>query len=135
MTVESFKEAARRPGRLRFVRSVPAETPRVAAGSGEKAIPASLPQEPLHFVWGYVRRRPGSFGLLAAMVVAAASAAVAIQYMMKLLVDGMAAGPGRADSVWMALAAFVLLIVVENALWRGSGWLGCRTTIAVGRDI
>src|SRR4051812_4489605 len=63
-----------------------------------------LPREPLAFVWRYVRQRPLSFGILAAMVVLAASAAVVIQIMMKLLVDGMAGGPAQVGAVWTALA-------------------------------
>ncbi|MGZ9185932.1 MAG: ABC transporter ATP-binding protein, partial [Candidatus Binatia bacterium] len=51
------------------------------------------------------------------------------------LVDGMSAGPEQGGAVKAALWAFIGLIVVENVLWRASGWLGCRTTIAVGRDI
>src|SRR3954463_10513821 len=130
MTAQNIESAPSRRGW-----SSAASMGRTAREAGSSVSPAALPLQPLRFVWSYIQARPFSFALLAAMVVAAASAAVGIQYMMKLLVDGMSSGPDHADMVWKALAAFIALIVVENALWRASGWLGCRTTIAVGRDI
>jgi len=68
------------------------------------------------------------------MVIAAASCAVAVQYVMKLLVDAMA-GPRDSGQAETALAIFIVFIAVESILWRLSGWLGCRTTLAIGVDM
>lgn len=86
------------------------------------------------FLAHYVRSKLLAFTILALMVVAAASCAVAVQYAMKILVDAMAAShdSGRAK---MALAIFITLIAAESVLWRLSGWLGCRTTLAIGVDM
>jgi ATP-binding cassette subfamily B protein len=69
------------------------------------------------------------------LVVCAAGTAVSIQYIMKLLVDGMAGGPGAQSRVWTALGLFIGLIAVESLCWRIVGWLTCRTTVGVGVDM
>ncbi|PAU56488.1 ABC transporter [Pseudomonas indica] len=95
-----------------------------------------LPSRPIPFLWRYVRLRPWHFGVLAAVIVGAAASAVAVQYGMKLLVDAMAAGGERRSAdVWTPLALFLGLIVLENALWRTGGWLGCRTVVASCVDL
>jgi ATP-binding cassette subfamily B protein len=68
------------------------------------------------------------------LVVGAAGCAVIIQYVMKLLVDGMSQS-GDAAAVWSSLALFIGVIALESLLWRACGWLTCRTTIAVGVDM
>ncbi len=69
------------------------------------------------------------------MVAGAASCAVGVQYVMKLLVDAMA-GPREGNTAaWWALGAFIGLTAVESILWRLSGWLGCRTTVGIGVDV
>ncbi|WP_261403980.1 ABC transporter transmembrane domain-containing protein [Chenggangzhangella methanolivorans] len=68
------------------------------------------------------------------MVVTASLAGIASQYGMKLLVDAMEKPPDNV-AVWYALAFFVGLFALEAALWRVSGWLGCRTSVGVGVDI
>jgi ATP-binding cassette subfamily B protein len=69
------------------------------------------------------------------MVAGAASCAVGVQYVMKLLVDAMA-GPREGNAAaWWALGAFIGLIAMESILWRLSGWLGCRTTLGIGVDV
>jgi ATP-binding cassette subfamily B protein len=83
----------------------------------------------------YVVARPWQFAALLMAVVGAAGCAVAVQYVMKLLVDGMA-GPREASAaVWSALVLFVTFIAGESILWRITGWLACRTTLGVGVDM
>ena len=89
---------------------------------------------PAAFIAHYVRTRRYSCAALFLMVLGAGSCAVAIQYVMKLLVDAMA-GPRGVDAVWVVLALFLGLIAVESILWRISGWLGCRTSIGIGVSI
>jgi ATP-binding cassette subfamily B protein len=79
--------------------------------------------------------RPWQFAALLIAVAGAAGCAVAVQYVMKLLVDGMA-GPREASAaVWSALILFVTFIAGESILWRITGWLACRTTLSVGVDM
>lgn len=99
-----------------------------------EALAQSL-RRPVDFLLRYVRRWPLQFLGLFALVTTAALAGVAAQYAMKLFVDAMAAPPAGNMQVWWALAFFVAVIAVEAAAWRTSGWVGCRTTIAVGVDI
>jgi ATP-binding cassette subfamily B protein len=86
------------------------------------------------FLAHYIRRHAVSFGCLAAMVIAAAACAVGVQYVMKVLVDVMAGPRGNGDAE-QAVAVFVALIAAESILWRLSGWLGCRTTLAIGVEM
>lgn len=101
--------------------------------ASEKDIP--FPTRPIPFLFRYARLRPWMHGGLLALVVSATACALAVQYVMKLLVDGMAGGPQAQTAVWTALALFIGLIAAENILWRLSGWLGCRTVVAAGVDI
>lgn len=87
------------------------------------------------FLWRYVRRWPGHFAWLFMLVTLASLCGIAAQYGMKLLVDAMGMPPAGNTAVWWALGFFAALIAVEAIAWRLSGWLGCRTTIAVGVDI
>ena len=89
-----------------------------------------IAQTPAAFLMNYVKARRGSFLTLAALVVAAGSCAVAVQYGMKLIVDAMSGTDRQAADVWHPLILFLTLIGVESILWRLSGWLGCRTIIA-----
>ena len=90
---------------------------------------------PLAFLWRYVKLWPGHFIGLSAVVVTASLAGIASQYGMKLLVDAMEKPPAGNTAVWWALGFFVGLFALEAALWRVSGWLGCRTSVGVGVDI
>lgn len=96
-----------------------------------------LPSRPVAFLWHYICARPWHFGGLLALIVGAASCAVAVQYGMKLLVDAMAQGTSDRGSanVWWPLGLFIGLIVTENVFWRLGGWLGCRTVVASVVDI
>lgn len=83
----------------------------------------------------YAGERRGPLAALLGVVTLAAAAAVTIQYVMKVMVDAMAAPERAAATVWIALGLFVALVAVESLFWRVSGWLGCRLTIAVGIDV
>jgi ATP-binding cassette subfamily B protein len=87
------------------------------------------------FILHYVRGRFLQFAALFIMIVGAASCAVGVQYVMKLLVDSMAGPRQGNDAAWMALALFISLTAMESVLWRVSGWLCCRTTVGVGVDM
>jgi ATP-binding cassette subfamily B protein len=90
---------------------------------------------PMAFLQFYVRARPWQFSALALLVLGAGSCAVAIQWGMKLIVDAMVSPDRMAANVWPPLMMFIGLIALESALWRISGWLGCRTIVATGVDI
>jgi ATP-binding cassette, subfamily B, bacterial len=99
------------------------------------AAPSTFLQGPYRFVLHYIAGRPWQFGALLLAVVGAGGCAVAVQYVMKLLVDGMA-GPREASAaVWSALILFVTFIAGESILWRITGWLACRATLGVGVDM
>ncbi len=99
------------------------------------AAPSAFLQGPYRFVLHYVVGRRWRFAALLLTVAGAAGCAVAVQYVMKLLVDGMA-GPREASAaVWSALVMFVTFIAGESILWRVTGWLACRTTLSVGVDM
>ncbi|MHC8367206.1 ABC transporter ATP-binding protein [Pseudomonas sp. ZT5P21] len=95
----------------------------------------SLPDQPIAFLWRYVRRRPLHFGGMLFLVVGAASCAVAVQYGMKLLVDVMTLGDRASAHIWFPFSLFIGLIVLENIFWRLGGWLGCRTVVASCADL
>jgi ATP-binding cassette, subfamily B, bacterial len=103
--------------------------------SHEQSSAIPFPTRPIPFLLRYLRLRPWMHGGLLALVITAAACAVAVQWVMKLMVDGMAGGPQAHTGVWIALALFIGLIATENILWRLSGWLGCRTVVAAGVDI
>lgn len=94
-----------------------------------------LPGRALAFLWRYVWRRAGAFGSLLLLIVGASGCAVAVQYAMKLLVDGMAAGGSGSVHIWQPFSLFIALIVLENLLWRLGGYLGCRTVVATCADL
>ncbi|RUR51294.1 ABC transporter ATP-binding protein [Vreelandella populi] len=94
-----------------------------------------LPHRPVAFLMRYVRIRSWQFGLLATVVISAAACAVAVQYGMKLLVDGMADQERTFDSVLTPFLLFIGLIGFENVLWRGSGWLGSRSIVKTCADM
>ncbi|WAE61910.1 ABC transporter ATP-binding protein [Stutzerimonas sp. R40042] len=108
-----------------------------AAVPQAKAAELPLPSRPVAFLWHYICARPWHFGGLLALIIGAASCAVAVQYGMKLLVDAMAQGTSDRGSanVWWPLGLFIGLIVTENVFWRLGGWLGCRTVVASVVDI
>lgn len=113
-----------------------AELPYEPERTKEDADLARAMQGPLSFLWRYVKLWPGHFAGLSTVVISASLAGIASQYGMKLLVDAMELGQAATNTaVWYALAFFVGLFAAEAALWRVSGWLGCRTSVGVGVDI
>ena len=99
-----------------------------------EARPASL-RSTGAFIGAYLAGRPAQFLTLLALVLCAAACGVGVQYGMKLLIDAMTAPLSRRLAVHLALAVFIGLVAVEGVLWRLSGWLGSRATIAAGVDI
>lgn len=97
--------------------------------------PSTFLQGPYRFVLHYMVGRPWQFGALLLTVVGAAGCAVAVQYVMKLLVDGMTGPRDASTAVWSALFLFVTFIAGESILWRITGWLACRATLGVGVDM
>src|SRR5690606_41491239 len=83
-----------------------------------------LPSTPLAFLWRYIRARPWHLGGLLALIIGAASRAVAVQYGMELLVGAM--GPGASDrsasTVWSPLWLVIGLTVAGHVSWRLAGW-------------
>lgn len=107
---------------------------RVAMAPAQRAAPPFL-RGPGAFIFHYVKARPLNFIGLFVMVAGAASCAVGVQYVMKLLVDAMAGPRDGNSAAWSALALFIGFIAIESVLWRLSGWLGCRTTVGIGVDV
>src|SRR5260370_9096338 len=75
---------------------------------------------PFPFVLRYLRRRRASHVVILASVVAAVACSVGTQYGVKYLVDGLSAGPTRADSVWLAFVFLLSLIAPANFLCRSA---------------
>ena len=77
----------------------------------------------------------GHFAALLLLVVTSAACGVGQQYGLKLLVDAIAGPPSLSGAVLFALGLFLVLIALEAALARLTGWLACRTTVGVGVDL
>ncbi len=90
---------------------------------------ASFPRRPMAFLWHYAKRRPLLHLTAIAAVAGAASFACVAQYGLKLIVDGMAAGPQHIAQVWWALGVFAALTAGESMLWRVGSWLGYRSML------
>jgi ATP-binding cassette subfamily B protein len=87
---------------------------------------------PGRFIWHYIRARSFEFIALLICVMSAAVCAVVMQYQLKRLVDAMAIAAHSPRMIWSTLGVFIALMAIESALLRLSGWLACRSTIAVG---
>ena len=99
----------------------------------------TLPIRPVPFLLRYFRRHLRLSLAVLATVTCGAVCAVAAQYGLKLLVDGMtgaaAATAAGREWVFLSLALFLGLLVAESACWRLGGWLGSRAVIRIGEDI
>jgi ATP-binding cassette subfamily B protein len=84
------------------------------------------------FIWEHIKRLRWNFGALATTVIAAAACGLLVQYQLKFLVDAITGGVRGSGEAWSAVKTFIVLVAVESLLWRTSGWLTCRTTIAAG---
>src|SRR5437868_2898676 len=90
---------------------------------------------PLSFVLRYLRQRRASHVIIIASVVLAVACSVGTQYGVKYLVDGLSAGPIRADSVWLAFVFLISLIAADNFLWRIASWTASFTFVGVTGDL
>ena len=106
----------------------------IDGGATSAAQPAAL-RTTSAFVIHYLRSRPGQFLALFGVVLCASACAVGVQYGMKLIIDAMTSASGRKLAIHLALFVFIGLVALESLLWRLSGWLGSRATLAVGVDI
>jgi ATP-binding cassette, subfamily B, bacterial len=99
-----------------------------------ESTPAYL-RSPGPFILHYLASRRLSLAALALLVVGAASCGIGGQYAIKLLVDAMNAGAGLTHAIYFALGLLLTLVGIESLLWRATGWLTCRTTLALGVDL
>ena len=90
---------------------------------------------PLPFVLRYLRQRLASHIVIIASVIAAVACSVGTQYGVKFLVDGLSAGPARADSVWLAFVFLMSVIAADNFLWRIASWTASFTFVGVTGDL
>jgi ATP-binding cassette subfamily B protein len=90
---------------------------------------------PARFLWHYVKARARLSLLGCVVITGAAFAAVAAQYGMKLLIDALSVTPRTGAPVWQATVLFLILLGIENTLWRLGGWLGSRAIVTIGVDI
>ncbi|WP_244471789.1 ABC transporter ATP-binding protein [Methylobacterium sp. ARG-1] len=111
---------------------MPSEMP--ASATEGVALPEHL-RLPSRFMLHHVLRWRWHFGTLSALIVMAAACGVAQQYVMKLLVDGMAGPRGLSGWVTLSLALFLGLIAAESVFHRLTGWLTCKTTVGIGVDV
>jgi ATP-binding cassette subfamily B protein len=90
---------------------------------------------PGRFIWHYILQHRTGFGVLAAAVLCASACAIAAQYQMKFLVDGMSAERHAAAAVWLPFWMFIGLLGLESLLLRLSALFTCRLTIRIGVTI
>jgi ATP-binding cassette subfamily B protein len=90
---------------------------------------------PLPFVLRYLRQRLAAHVVILSAVVAAVACSVGTQYGVKYLVDGLSAGPARADGVWLAFVLLISLITADNFLWRIASWTASFTFVRVTGDL
>ena len=90
---------------------------------------------PLAFVLRYLRQRLAPHVVIVSSVVAAVACSVGTQYGVKNMVDALAAGPGRAGSVWLAFVFLMSLIAADNFLWRIASWTASFTFVGVTGDL
>jgi len=83
----------------------------------------------------YLRQRLASHVVILTAVVAAVTCSVGTQYGVKFLVDGLAAGPARGGSVWLAFIFLMSLIAADNFLWRIASWTASFTFVGVTGDL
>ena len=109
--------------------------PGAPAGPEGAAEALELPAGAAPFLLRYVRRHLRLSVALLAIVTGAALCAVAAQYGLKLLVDGMTTPGTDRREVMLSLGLFLGLLGVESILWRLGGFLGSRAVIRIGEDI
>jgi ATP-binding cassette subfamily B protein len=90
---------------------------------------------PIPFVLRYIRKRMAAHMVILAAVVSAVVCSVSTQYGVKNLVDCLAAGPSRANGVWLAFVILMSLIAADNFLWRIASWVASFTFVGVTGDV
>jgi ATP-binding cassette subfamily B protein len=109
-------------------------SPLLVRHENTESTPAYL-RSPGPFIARYLRSRRGNIAALVLLVIGAASCGIGGQYAIKLLVDAMNTGHGVTKAIYFALGLLLTLVAAESFLWRGTGWLTCRTTVGVGVDL
>src|ERR1700736_5261401 len=79
------------------------------------------------FIMRFVRRRSVAHAAILAAVLAAVGCSVSTQYGIKFLVDTLAKQAVGANHVWSAFGLLVVLIAVDNLLWRIGSWVANST--------
>ncbi|WP_010162912.1 ABC transporter ATP-binding protein [Sphingomonas sp. PAMC 26617] len=92
-------------------------------------------QSPTRFILHYVAARPGMFLLLGLLVAGASISSIGTQYAMKLLVDAMTGGVRARDTVYVALAMFLGLVILESLLQRSAALTLGQATVSSGVGI
>src|SRR5579863_9963164 len=105
-------------------------------GDRETSMPVELCRyrdEPLRFIFRYLRRRPFAHAAIVVSVLGAVGAAVTTQFAVKLLVDALSKAPGPGP--WIAVAAIASLVAADNLFWRVACWISSRTFVEVTGDL
>jgi ATP-binding cassette subfamily B protein len=89
---------------------------------------------PIAFIYRYIRRRPGSHGIILAAVLGAVTCSVGTQYGVKFLVDALSHN-SIGLGVWSAFSLLVTLIAADNLLWRLASWIANFTFVGVTGDL
>ena len=92
-------------------------------------------RRPIPFVMRYLRQRRAAHTVILCAVVGAVACSVGTQYGVKNLVDGLTAGSGQANAVWLAFAFLMALIAADNLLWRVASWIASFTFVGVTGDL
>lgn len=95
-----------------------------------------LRHHPARFMAYYVRRHLWAHLLVLGMVTLAMACGVSTSYIIRHLVNAMAASP-RPDMmvVWSMVVAFCGVIFVDGCAWRVAGWMASGLFVEVGGDI
>ncbi|RBM05891.1 ABC transporter ATP-binding protein [Novacetimonas cocois] len=97
---------------------------------------ARLRQRPVSFVTRYVRRHLGVHVLIMGAIVLAMGCGVSTSYIIRRLVNAMAASPAPDISVvWAMVIVFCVVILIDGCAWRVAGWLASGVFVEVGGDI
>jgi ATP-binding cassette subfamily B protein len=92
-------------------------------------------RRPFRFVGRYVAKRRVPHTIIVVSVIGAVACSVTTQYGVKLLVDGLSAGPGVAQAVWFGFLFLVTLIAADNLLWRLASWIANSAFVGVTGDL
>jgi len=90
---------------------------------------------PFSFVLRYLRRRRASHIVIFVCVLSAVVCSVGTQYGVKYLVDSLAGGPTRSETVWLAFVLLMSLIAADNFLWLIASWMASFTFVGVTGDL